>query len=208
MALDITKLTFDDHGLIPAIVQDITSGKVLTLAYMNEESLKRSLETGETWFYSRSRKQLWHKGETSGNTQRIVDIIADCDGDALLIKVEQKGVACHTGNYSCFFQSLKKGDISETNKAAILSEVFQIIMERKKTMPEGSYVAKKLSEGLDRILKKIGEEAGEVIIAAKNNDPEEIAWEMADLIFHMWLTLAALDLSPEIIYDKLMERRR
>lgn len=208
MALDITSLKFDEKGLIPAIVQDIVSGKVLTLAYMNEESLKKSLETGETWFYSRSRQSLWHKGETSGNTQRIVDIIADCDGDALLIKVEQKGVACHTGSYSCFFQSLKEGNISEENKSAILSEVYQVIMERKKTMPENSYVAKKLREGLDRILKKIGEEAGELIIAAKNANPEEIGWEMADLIFHMWLVLAYFDLSPDIIYDKLMERRR
>ncbi|NPV39070.1 Phosphoribosyl-AMP cyclohydrolase / Phosphoribosyl-ATP pyrophosphatase [Brevinematales bacterium NS] len=208
MALDINSLKFDEKGLIPAIVQDIVSGKVLTLAYMNEESLKKSLETGETWFYSRSRQSLWHKGETSGNTQRIVDIIADCDGDALLIKVEQKGVACHTGSYSCFFQSLKEGNISEENKSAILSEVYQVIMERKKTMPENSYVAKKLREGLDRILKKIGEEAGELIIAAKNANPEEIGWEMADLIFHMWLVLAYFDLSPDIIYDKLMERRR
>lgn len=208
MALDITSLKFDEKGLIPAIVQDISSGKVLTLAYMNEASLKKSLETGETWFYSRSRQSLWHKGETSGNTQRIVDIIADCDGDALLIKVEQKGVACHTGSYSCFFQSLKEGDISEENKSAILSEVYQVIMERKKTMPENSYVAKKLREGLDRILKKIGEEAGELIIAAKNQNAEEIGWEMADLIFHMWLVLAYFDLSPDIIYDKLMERRR
>lgn len=208
MAIDIASLKFDEKGLIPVIVQDITSGKVLTLAYMNEESLKKSLETGETWFYSRSRQALWHKGETSGHTQRIVNIIADCDGDALLVKVEQKGVACHTGKYSCFFQSLKEGEISENNKAAILSEIYQVIIERKKTMPENSYVAKKLQEGLDRILKKIGEEAGELIIAAKNQNAEEIGWEMADLIFHMWLVLAYFDLSPDIIYDKLMERRK
>ncbi|WP_408648355.1 bifunctional phosphoribosyl-AMP cyclohydrolase/phosphoribosyl-ATP diphosphatase HisIE [Thermospira aquatica] len=206
--MDIKSLHFDEKGLIPAIVQDIVSGKVLTLAYMNEESLKKSLETGETWFYSRSRQSLWHKGETSGNIQKIVDILVDCDGDALLIKVEQKGVACHTGKYSCFFTSMKEGEISETNKAAILSEIYQVIMDRKKTMPENSYVAKKMREGLDRILKKIGEEAGETIIAVKNGDPEEIAWEMADLIFHLWLTLGYLDLSPDIIYDKLMERRK
>ena len=121
MSIDIRNLKFDEKGIIPVIVQDITSGKVLTLAYMNEESLRKSLETKETWFYSRSRQALWHKGETSGNTQRIVDIIADCDGDALLIKVEQKGVACHTGRYSCFFQSLLEGEISEENKSAILS---------------------------------------------------------------------------------------
>ncbi|URA11050.1 bifunctional phosphoribosyl-AMP cyclohydrolase/phosphoribosyl-ATP diphosphatase HisIE [Thermospira aquatica] len=208
MEIDIKSLHFDEKGLIPAIVQDIVSGKVLTLAYMNEESLKKSLETGETWFYSRSRQSLWHKGETSGNIQKIVDILVDCDGDALLIKVEQKGVACHTGKYSCFFTSMKEGEISETNKAAILSEIYQVIMDRKKTMPENSYVAKKMREGLDRILKKIGEEAGETIIAVKNGDPEEIAWEMADLIFHLWLTLGYLDLSPDIIYDKLMERRK
>ncbi|MCX7882411.1 MAG: bifunctional phosphoribosyl-AMP cyclohydrolase/phosphoribosyl-ATP diphosphatase HisIE [Brevinematales bacterium] len=208
MTLDISSLIFDEKGLIPVVVQDIVSGKVLTLAYMNRESLQKSLETGETWFYSRSRGKLWHKGETSGHTQRIVDILADCDGDALLIKVEQKGVACHTGKYSCFFQSLKEGEISEENKVAILSEVYQVIMDRKKTLPENSYVAKKLQEGIDRILKKIGEEAGELIIAAKNKNAEEIGWEMADLIFHMWLVLAYFDLSPDIIYDKLMERRR
>ncbi len=208
MSIDIASLHFDEKGLIPAIVQDIVSGKVLTLAYMNEESLRKSLETGETWFYSRSRQCLWHKGETSGHTQKIVDILVDCDGDALLIKVEQKGVACHTGKYSCFFTSMKEGKISEENKAAILSEIYQVIMDRKKTMPENSYVAKKMREGLDRILKKIGEEAGETIIAAKNGNPEEIAWEMADLIFHLWLTLGYLDLSPDIIYDKLMERRK
>lgn len=208
MNFDISTLKFDENGLIPAIVQDITSGKVLTLAYMNEESLRKSLESGETWFYSRSRKSLWHKGETSGNTQRIVDILIDCDGDALLIKVEQKGVACHTGEYSCFFKSLQEGEISPSNKVAILSEVYQVIMERKKTMPENSYVAKKFQEGLDRILKKIGEEAGEVIIAAKNGNKEEIGWEMADLLFHMWLVLGYFDLSPDVIYEKLMERRR
>lgn len=208
MSIDISMLKFDDKGLIPVVVQDITSGKVLTLAYMNEESLQKSLQTGETWFYSRSRQALWHKGETSGNTQNIVDILVDCDNDALLIKVEQKGVACHTGKYSCFFQSLKEGEISEGNKAAVLAEVFQVIMERKKTLPENSYVTKKFKEGLDRILKKIGEEAGEVIIAAKNGNSEEIAWEMADLIFHMWLVLGYFDLSPESIYDKLMERRK
>jgi phosphoribosyl-ATP pyrophosphohydrolase/phosphoribosyl-AMP cyclohydrolase len=208
MSIDIRNLKFDEKGLIPVIVQDITSGKVLTLAYMNEESLRKSLETKETWFYSRSRQALWHKGETSGNTQRIVDIIADCDGDALLIKVEQKGVACHTGRYSCFFQSLLEGEISEENKSAILSEVYQVIMDRKRTMPENSYVAKKIKEGLDRILKKIGEEAGEVIIAAKNGSAEEIGWEMADLLFHMWLVLGYFDLSPDIVYDKLMERRK
>jgi phosphoribosyl-ATP pyrophosphohydrolase/phosphoribosyl-AMP cyclohydrolase len=208
MSIDIRNLKFDEKGLIPVIVQDITSGKVLTLAYMNEESLRKSLETKETWFYSRSRQALWHKGETSGNTQRIVDIIADCDGDALLIKVEQKGVACHTGRYSCFFQSLLEGEISEENKSAILSEVYQVIMDRKRTMPENSYVAKKIKEGLDRILKKIGEEAGELIIAAKNGSAEEIGWEMADLLFHMWLVLGYFDLSPDIVYDKLMERRK
>jgi len=208
MSIDIQNLKFDEKGLIPVIVQDITSGKVLTLAYMNEESLRKSLETKETWFYSRSRQALWHKGETSGNTQRIVDIIADCDGDALLIKVEQKGVACHTGRYSCFFQSLLEGEISEENKSAILSEVYQVIMDRKRTMPENSYVAKKIKEGLDRILKKIGEEAGELIIAAKNGSAEEIGWEMADLLFHMWLVLGYFDLSPDIVYDKLMERRK
>lgn len=205
---DSSVLKFDENGLIPAVIQDISSGAVLMLAYMNRESLSKTLETGTTWFYSRSRKTLWNKGETSGHVQKVQDIFYDCDADSLLIKVHQTGPACHTNKYSCFHNVIQGNEPIAQNKSAILNEVYSVIMERKHTMPENSYVAKKMKEGIDRILKKIGEEAGETIIAAKNADPEEIGWEMADLIFHMFLVLGYYDLSPDIIYDKLMDRRK
>ena len=208
ISIDLSSLKFDENGLIPAIIQDIGSGAVLMLAYMNRESLEKTLDSGTTWFYSRSRKTLWNKGETSGHIQKVEDIFYDCDADSLLVKVHQTGPACHTNQYSCFHNVLCGKEPLKANKSAILNEVFSVIMERKQTMPENSYVAKKMSEGIDRILKKIGEEAGETIIAAKNADPEEIGWEMADLIFHLFLVLGYYDLTPDIIYDKLMDRRK
>ena len=209
--LTLDKIKFDEKGLIPAIIQDALSGKVLMLGYMNSESLQKTLETGRTWFYSRSRQKLWNKGETSGHFQDVISAFYDCDEDTLLFKVKQTGPACHTGNFSCFYRSLiegKSGNENIIDKSAILREVFEVIEERKRLKPKDSYVAKKMEEGIDRILKKIGEEAGEVIIAAKNADPEEIGWEMADLIFHMWLILGFYDFTPDIIYDKLIERRK
>ena len=207
--LDIIK--FDESGLIPAVIQDVVSGKVLMLAYMNRESLETTLKTGTTWFYSRSRKMLWNKGETSGHIQKVFSIAYDCDEDSLLVKVKQIGAACHTNNFSCFYRDLVQMEMSppdNENKSWILREVFEVILERKQHAPENSYVAKKMKEGIDRILKKVGEEAGEVIIAAKNKNAEEIGWEMADLIFHLWMTLAYYDLTPDIVYEKLIERRK
>lgn len=208
-AIDLSTLKYDEKGLIPAVVQETASGKVLMLAYMNLESIEKTLTTGTTWFYSRSRQALWNKGETSGHTQKVDAVYYDCDADSLLIQVDQTGPACHTNNYSCFHRLLA-GDLSAPlqNKSAILQEVYSVILERKKLNPENSYVAKKMREGIDRILKKVGEEAGEVIIAAKNEDRQEIGWEMADLIFHLWMVLGYYDLSPDIIYDKLLERRK
>jgi phosphoribosyl-ATP pyrophosphohydrolase/phosphoribosyl-AMP cyclohydrolase len=207
--IDPSTLKYDQNGLIPAVIQEQIGGKVLMLAYMNRESLEKTLETGTTWFYSRSRQKLWNKGETSGHIQEVVEAYFDCDADSLLFKVRQTGPACHTGEYSCFHQPLTDNSKPDfTDKSAVLREVFEVIMQRKRVKPEGSYVAKKMDEGIDRILKKVGEEAGEVIIAAKNGSADEIGWEMADLIFHMWLTLGYLELSPDIIYDRLMERRK
>ncbi len=205
---DIEKLKFDSNGLIPAIIQDSISGKVLMLGYMNKEALSKTLETKTTWFYSRSRKTLWNKGETSGNFHKVTDIFYDCDEDALLIKVIPSGPTCHTNNYSCFYRSLTYEKNGEENKASILSELYQIILERKRLNPENSYVAKKMREGIDRILKKVGEEAGEVIIAGKNGNKEEISWEVADLIFHLFLVLAYYDMSLDEVYDRLIERKK
>jgi phosphoribosyl-AMP cyclohydrolase / phosphoribosyl-ATP pyrophosphohydrolase len=211
LEMDIEKLKFDDKGLIPAVVQDRVSGKVLMLGYMNRESIKKTVETGKTWFFSRSRQKLWNKGETSGHFQSVSAIFYDCDEDALLVQVDQEGPACHTNSYSCFYRTLAgAADAAKTqeDKVAVLREVYEVILERKKTKPENSYVAKKMEEGIDRILKKVGEEAGEVIIAGKNANAQEMAWETADLIFHLWMALAFYDIPLDMVYDKLIERRK
>jgi phosphoribosyl-AMP cyclohydrolase / phosphoribosyl-ATP pyrophosphohydrolase len=188
--MNIEEIKFDEQGLVPAIVQDARSKSVLTLAYMNEESLKKTLEIGETVFFSRSRQELWHKGETSGNTQAVTSINYDCDQDALLVQVVPAGPACHKGDYSCFSEPLTGTDSTpKENRYQILDQLQSVLAERKATLPEGSYTSQLFQEGVDRIAKKIGEEAGEVIIAAKNDDAEEIALESADLLFHLLLIL-------------------
>jgi len=163
------------NGLIPAIVRDARSGAILTLAYMNEESLQKTIETGETWFWSRSRNELWHKGATSGNTQRVVHIAPDCDRDALVITVEPRGPACHTGAFSCF------PDVP----APFLDRLMGVLRDRRAERPQGSYTASLFEGGRDRILKKIGEEATEVVIAAMGQGRERMVSEMADLVFHL-----------------------
>ncbi|OIQ54751.1 phosphoribosyl-AMP cyclohydrolase [Neomoorella thermoacetica] len=272
---------FNAEGLIPAIIQDAASGQVLMLAYMNRESLARSLATGETWFYSRSRRELWHKGATSGHRQYIESASYDCDADALLFKVRQVGVACHEGEFSCFHNPLplqvsrpretgaggdaqaagaprgaafplpegvgkaankgeagrvvtttageqqeagsycdhtsgqekqgrREGNTSSQVNAdlgTILSQVFQVIKERQATRPEGSYTAYLFNNGQDKILKKIGEEAGETIIASKNDSPHEILYEMADLYYHTLVLLAYHGLEPEQLAAELAARR-
>ncbi|MGP4077309.1 bifunctional phosphoribosyl-AMP cyclohydrolase/phosphoribosyl-ATP diphosphatase HisIE [Halobacillus sp. K22] len=205
--MNVNDLKFDEQGLIPAIVQDARSKAVLTLAYMNKESLEKTLEIGETVFFSRSRQELWHKGETSGNTQKLESIHFDCDQDALLVQVVPNGPACHKGDYSCFSGSLTdtEGYVKE-NRYQILDQLQSTLAERKSTLPEGSYTAKLFSEGVDRIAKKIGEEAGEVIIASKNNDPEEIALESADLLFHLLLILTDRGVSLDDVLTVLEER--
>lgn len=195
MSIDIAKLTFDENGLIPAIVQDEKTGEVLTLAYMNEEAITRTVETKETWFFSRSRGELWHKGETSGNTQQVVRLQQDCDKDALLVQVAPEGPACHTGNRSCFFETVweEMGD-----SRTVIHDLVLKIKERKENPVDGAYTTYLFREGIDKILKKVGEESAEVIIGAKNNDKQELVWEISDLIYH---TLVLMEVTGVDIAD-------
>ncbi|HET7580389.1 MAG TPA: bifunctional phosphoribosyl-AMP cyclohydrolase/phosphoribosyl-ATP diphosphatase HisIE [Bacillales bacterium] len=200
-------MNFDENGLIPAIVQDAQSKEVLTLAYMNQESLEKSIETKETWFYSRSRQELWHKGETSGNTQKILDLRYDCDEDALLVLVEPTGPACHKGNYSCFADSLlTEHPEPSPDRFAILNELESVIAQRESERPEGAYTTYLFDEGVDKILKKVGEEAGEVIIAAKNQAHDELEWEVADLFYHVLVLLREQKLPLDRVLQVLKKR--
>ena len=201
-------IKLDDKGLVPAIVQDAGTGQVLTLAYMNEESLERTRTSGQVWFYSRSRQELWHKGETSGNYLNVRGISVDCDGDALLIKAEPTGPACHTGETSCFFSELPEEE-PEFEKASgdVLAELFKVIEQRKRDMPKGSYVKKLLKKGPGKISKKVVEEAGEVAIAALSEGRERTVSEVADLWFHSMILLASVDATPEDVFDELRARR-
>lgn len=200
----LDNLQFDVDGLIPAIVQDAKSREVLTLAYMNKESLARTIETKETWFWSRSRKELWHKGGTSGNTQRVVDILPDCDGDALVVLVEPAGPACHTGARSCFKDSTV---LDHSNLNRLLDELYELVKQRKQTRPENSYTTYLFNEGLDKILKKVGEESTETIVAAKNEPNEPFVGEMADLIYHLIVLLVARNVDLDQIRAELAKRR-
>lgn len=202
---------FDEQGLVPAIVQDAQSKEVLTLAYMNKESLKKSLETGETWFYSRSRQELWHKGETSGNTQKIIDWAIDCDSDALLVKVKPAGPACHTGSYSCFkaeADDKTEAEKSGSDRYAILAELEHVIAVREAERPEGAYTTYLFNEGVDKILKKVGEETSEVIIAAKNRAADELEWEVSDVIYHLLVLLREQNVGFDQILKVLETRHR
>lgn len=202
------QLTFDSNGLIPAIVQNLKSKEVLTLAYMNEESVQKSIETGETWFFSRSRQELWHKGETSGNTQKIESIKYDCDQDALIILVTPTGPACHKGTESCFTDSLfeKKTPPAQNENKDFLYQLEQLIAERQIELPKESYTTYLFEKGVDKILKKVGEEAAEVIIAAKNRDREELKWESADLIFHLLVLLREQNIPLSDVISVLKQR--
>ena len=178
--MNLEELSFDSNGLITAVIQDVTTKEVLMVAYMNEESLRKTIETGQTWFFSRSRNELWHKGETSGNFQHVKGIRYDCDGDALLIEVEPQGPSCHTGEQSCFYRSIVE---SEPN-SSVISRLFVTVKERKANPKAGSYTNYLFDKGIDKILKKVGEETSEVIIASKNNSKEELIYETADLVYH------------------------
>lgn len=200
---DIDNLKFDEKGLIPAIVVDSVSKKVLTLAYMNRESLRISIEKGLTCFWSRSRQELWLKGETSGNYQHIVSITADCDADALVVTVEPEGPACHKGTFSCFNDTVYESDsLSEFSLEGLL----ELIRGRKTEKKEGSYTTYLFEKGLDKILKKVGEESTEVIIAAKDNDKKETIYEIADLTYHIMVLMVEAGISIEDIHKELASR--
>ncbi|WHX49264.1 bifunctional phosphoribosyl-AMP cyclohydrolase/phosphoribosyl-ATP diphosphatase HisIE [Paenibacillus woosongensis] len=210
-------IQWDESGLVPAIVQDAASKDVLMLAYMNRESLKKSLETGQTWFWSRSRAELWNKGATSGNTQQIVALRYDCDGDTLLVEVHRQGPACHTGEDSCFYRTAATAEDqaagagaanggTASGRFAVLAELEQLIAERYKERPEGAYTTYLFDKGIDKILKKVGEETAESIIAAKNGDNDELRYEVSDLIYHLLVLLRERNLPLDDIMQEL-ERR-
>ena len=209
----LSRLKFDDQGLIPAIVQDAATGRVLTLAYMNRETVQLSLKERQTWFWSRSRQKMWHKGETSGNTQQILRAEADCDGDALLVTVQPQGPACHTGKESCFFDDVLAtefrpsfGPLSEARFLTTIERLVEVIKARKVEMPEGSYTTYLFSKGLDKILKKIGEETAETIIAAKNQSKSELTLESADLLYHLLVLFVNEGLEVENVLEELEKR--
>jgi phosphoribosyl-AMP cyclohydrolase / phosphoribosyl-ATP pyrophosphohydrolase len=243
MDFKLEQLKLDSNGLVPAIVQDVNTREVLTLAYMNAESLKRTVETKETWFWSRSRNELWHKGEMSGNTQRVVEIRLDCDQDALIVLVEPAGPACHMGEQTCFHnrigESLESGVVSRrggeqssspqsvvgksasgrqsdgleqsrldvTNPGDVLDQLYEVIESRKRERPAGSYTTYLFNEGLDKILKKIGEESAETIVAAKNDNSERLIAETSDLIYHLLVLLVERGISLDQVRDELRNRR-
>lgn len=229
MHINIDALRFDERGLIPTVVQEHATGEVLMVAFMNRESIEKTLSTGYTWFYSRSRQRLWKKGEQSGHVQKVHRILADCDGDTLLIHVTQHGPgACHTGHRTCFYQHLS-GGAEETERpgetemagkgfdpetvygkgraADILEELYEVIAERKQNPKEGSYTTYLFTEGINKILKKVGEESAEVIIAAKDPDDEPLIYEAADLLYHLLVLLAERNIRPEAVLEELSDRR-
>ena len=201
MNIDLKTVRFGEDGLVPAIVQDARTREVLTLAYMNEESLARTIETGQTWFWSRSRNELWHKGATSGNTQNVLTLTTDCDNDAILVLVEPAGPACHTGARSCF-------EIDHVDNGGLLHELYKLIESRKEERPEGSYTTYLFDKGLDKILKKFGEESAETIIAAKNEDKQQLVAETADLLYHLLVLLVARGVNLDDVRDELAQRRK
>jgi len=233
----LNQIRFNKEGLIPVIIQDEKTNQVLMLVYMNRESLEKTLEDGRTCFYSRSRRELWFKGSTSGNTQLVKKIVLDCDNDTLLVLVEQKGVACHTGNYSCFFKEIKGDKIEEIKlessiclqkeraekikssqgesrggqleiDSEIIDEIYKVIKDRKLNYKNDSYVCKLLANSEDMLPKKIGEEAVEVIIALKDKDKNEIIHEVADLWFHTLVALGSCNISPQDVFKELKKRRK
>lgn len=205
--IDILSLKYDEKGLIPAIIQDINTNQVLMLGYMNSESLTKTIETKTTWFYSRSRNKLWNKGETSGNFQRVKAINYDCDEDTLLVLVEPLGPSCHTGETSCFYRELvKNNNTSNTTDLKILHELYQVIEDRRTNPIEGSYTNYLFDKGIDKILKKVGEETTETVIAAKNSSKEELIYETSDLLYHLLVLLVNQGVSLEDISNELVKR--
>jgi len=214
MKVPIEQIKFDERGLVPVVVQDFNTRQVLTLAYMNAESLRRTVETKETWFFSRSRASLWHKGETSGHTQRVTEILADCDNDALTILVEPHGPACHTGEQTCFHNELQEAGEPKNlsgrvlEPGAVLTELYGLIESRKRDRPAGSYTTYLFDQGLDKILKKVGEESSETIIAAKNKDASLLAGEVSDLLYHLLVLMVERGVTLEQVREELTRRRQ
>lgn len=216
VAMGVGEIAFDARGLAPAIVQGVEDGAVRMLGYMNREALERTLRTGQVWFWSRSRGDFWRKGETSGHWLEVIEVLADCDNDAILVRARPHGPTCHTGAESCFHRAIRAPEQGEgegvageggEGGAAVIDELVATIAARRRERPAGSYTTKLLDEGVDRIGRKIGEEAAEVIIAAKNGDGEALAWEVADLWYHSLVLLAAVGVEPELVWRQLRDRR-
>ena len=215
----LEQIKFDSNGLVPVIAQDYKTNEVLMMAYMNEEAFTKSMETGKVHYFSRSRNKLWLKGETSGHFQTIKSVSLDCDGDTLLVKVEQIEAACHTGHYSCFYRELNKEGIKEIadmvfdensvygDKSKILKEVYDVIVDRRIHPKEGSYTNYLFEKGIDKMLKKVGEETAEVIIASKNPENGEVVYEISDLIYHLSVLMVERGITYDEIFEELGKRR-
>lgn len=204
------KVKLNEKGLVPAIAQDINTGQVLMLGYMNPGSLKRTLEGGQVWFYSRSQEDLWHKGEISGNYLNLREAWVDCDADTILLKVQPDGPTCHTGEKSCFFtpvESLPEEFEAGESGPGVLDELFAVIRDRQRDLPEGSYTTRLLQEGVPRIAQKVIEEAGETAIAAVQGDRANLPREVADLLYHALVLLAAAGVKPSAVWEELQQRR-
>jgi phosphoribosyl-AMP cyclohydrolase / phosphoribosyl-ATP pyrophosphohydrolase len=205
------KIKLNEKGLVPAIAQDVNTGQVLMLGYMNPGSLKRTVEGGQVWFYSRSQEDLWHKGEVSGNYLNLREAWVDCDADTILLKVQPDGPTCHTGETSCFFthmEQLPEGYQVTESGSGVLDELFAIIRDRQREQPEGSYTTKLFQEGVGRIAQKVIEEAGETSIAAVQGDQESLSAEVADLMYHALVLLAASGVKPSSVWEELQKRRK
>lgn len=204
MSIQLENITFDKDGLIPAIVQDEQTGRVLMLAYMNKEALEKTIATKETWFYSRSREELWNKGATSGNRQTVKRLALDCDDDAILVEVLPKGPACHTGEVSCFYKTGYEETEATRN---IIHDLTAEISHRKENPVEGSYTSYLFREGIDKVLKKVGEESSEVIIGAKNEDKQELTSELADLVYHSLVLMEISGVTVDDVKNELLKRQ-
>ena len=205
------KVKLNEQGLVPAVAQDVNTGNVLMLGYMNPGSIKRTVEGVQVWFYSRSQEDLWHKGEVSGNYLNLREAWLDCDGDTILLKVDPDGPTCHTGETSCFFtplEGLPEGYEDTDRGPGVLSELYALVQDRQREMPEGSYTVKLLQEGVGRIAQKVIEEAGETALAAAQNETDHLPSEIADLMYHTLVLMAASGVKPEQGWDELRQRRR
>ena len=206
----MAQIQLDEKGLAPAIAQNAATGEVIMLGYMNPGSLKRTLEGGDVWFYSRSRSDLWHKGEVSGNYMRLKSAALDCDGDTILLQVEPGGPICHTGNPTCFFTSLDQLPefVHQEEGSGILEELFAVVQDRKREMPDDSYTSQLFKEGVERISQKVIEEAGETALAGAKGDKDQLVREVADLVYHLLVLLSASEATPEDVWHELRQRRK